>query len=364
MATQIFDKKNNAVNAIFAFIEEAMELGESCLIHSLHGKSRACAVLAAYLMKKYSWSLSKCLEFVNAKKEGLELRNNYLIQMQELEKRMLAEGKLSSSWNEIKNEEDLILANTFYNSKKPDSRPQAPLRKTPKKRLTWNDKLVQKPPPATTANLSSTLGRLKEESKPTFKPKSILKGDIEKDEKEEEEVTEEASDVQLPEDRFISTINGNIVHVTVNNFITTEKKAEQAAKVYNTRPFSSDAKERDKKPTPPAGRLFGNETGMATTFKNPYEMKQIGKIGSNPKAIKKREEIRNPVMAYERPTSANISNGGSDKKRVIKPTTTTNPLSEKLGYEMMVTGSGPATGSSAKKRYPSSNPKEDSFKWK
>ena len=95
-----------------------MEAGESCLIHSVNGKSRACAVLVAYMMKKYSWSLSKCLEFVNLKKEGLEIRNNYLAQMQELEKRMLAEGKLSSSWNEIKNEEDLILANTYYNSKR------------------------------------------------------------------------------------------------------------------------------------------------------------------------------------------------------------------------------------------------------
>lgn len=68
---QIFDKKSNAVSAIFSFIEEAMEQGESCLIHSINGKSRACAVLVAYLMKKYSWSLSKCLEFVNSKKEHL-----------------------------------------------------------------------------------------------------------------------------------------------------------------------------------------------------------------------------------------------------------------------------------------------------
>lgn len=59
-----------------------MEAGESCLIHSMYGKSRACAVLTAYLMKKYSWSLNKSLEFINSKKEGLEIRNNYLIQMQ------------------------------------------------------------------------------------------------------------------------------------------------------------------------------------------------------------------------------------------------------------------------------------------
>ena len=43
-------------------------------------------------------------------------------------------------------------------------------------------------------------------------------------------------------------INGNIVHVTVNNFITTDKKPDSVSKtVANTRPFSSDTKERDKK---------------------------------------------------------------------------------------------------------------------
>ena len=43
-------------------------------------------------------------------------------------------------------------------------------------------------------------------------------------------------------------INGNIVHVTVNNFITTDKKPESMGKtVANSRPFSSDTKDREKK---------------------------------------------------------------------------------------------------------------------
>lgn len=162
------------------------------------------------------------------------------------------------------------------------------------------------------------------------------------------------------DDRFISTINGNIVHVTVNNFINTEKKppTETPVKVYNTRPFSSDAKDREKKNVaqPNPTKLFPYDSSLSTTFKNPYEMKMIGKIGTNMKGgIKKKEEIKNPLMTYDRPTSANI---GSDKKKTSKPPVTTNPLTEKLGYDMMV------TGSNTKKRYPSSNPKEDSFKWK
>jgi hypothetical protein len=163
--------------------------------------------------------------------------------------------------------------------------------------------------------------------------------------------------VEKPNDGFISTINGNIVHVTVNNFINTDKKPPTETPVkFNTRPFSSDAKDREKKnPVQPAqNKLFPYDSGLATTFKNPYEMKMIGKIGSNIKPTKKKEEVRAPISTFDRPTSANI---GSDKKKPIKPTAS-NPISEKLGYDMMI------TGSNSKKRYPSSNPKEDSFKWK
>jgi len=88
--------------------------------------------------------------------------------------------------------------------------------------------------------------------------------------------------------------------VTVNNFINTEKKLNQETpvKVYNTRPFSSDTKEREKKVVPPQNKIFPYESSLATTFKNPYENKLIGKNGANSKVPKKKEEIRNPILAY------------------------------------------------------------------
>ena len=61
------------------------------------------------------------------------------------------------------------------------------------------------------------------------------------------------TEVKLNDDGFINTINGNIVHVTVNNFINnpyTDKKVETTAKNFNTRPYSSDTKEREKKTGP------------------------------------------------------------------------------------------------------------------
>jgi len=71
----------------------------------------------------------------------------------------------------------------------------------------------------------------------------------------------------------VNNINGNIVHVTVNNFINTDKKNESTAnKTLNTRPYSSDTKDREK--TNPydikPNKLFGYDT-FTGNLKNAYE---------------------------------------------------------------------------------------------
>lgn len=48
---------------------------------------------------------------------------------------MIQDHKLSLSWNEIKNEEDLILANTFYNAKKIEYQDSHPEEKKKKKKV-------------------------------------------------------------------------------------------------------------------------------------------------------------------------------------------------------------------------------------
>ena len=170
---QIFDKKNNAVNAIFHFVEEAMEQGECCLIHSVNGKSRATAVTVAYLMKKYSWSLKKCLEFISSKKEKLDIRNNYLAQLTELESRMAQIYNLSSEWSKSKNIEELLLANTYQNSSKPTEDMKADIKNEKKtaKRVNWDDK-----PTIHKMGASKPLKEQVSTSKNKFQPKSILKG--------------------------------------------------------------------------------------------------------------------------------------------------------------------------------------------
>ncbi len=51
----IFDENNTVLDEIYAFIDEATDVGESVLIHSTDGVSRACFCSAVYFMLKYRW---------------------------------------------------------------------------------------------------------------------------------------------------------------------------------------------------------------------------------------------------------------------------------------------------------------------
>jgi protein-tyrosine phosphatase len=74
----VLDNKDEAANAIFDFIEEAVAGTESILVHSVRGQSRATCALAAFIMRKYRWSLLKTLEFLNSRRPDLEIRATFI----------------------------------------------------------------------------------------------------------------------------------------------------------------------------------------------------------------------------------------------------------------------------------------------
>jgi hypothetical protein len=122
----------------------------------------------------------------------------------------------------------------------------------------------------------------------------------------------------------MSTINGNIVHVTVNNFIQAEKPTHETSnRLYNTRPYSSDAKERDKKVQNIPGKMFPSDSGMSSTYKNPYERHLMGKLGANLRTHKKHEDKKNLMMIYDRPVSAKTT---EDKRKGAKLPLTQAPI--------------------------------------
>lgn len=78
----------------------------------------------------------------------------------------------------------------------------------------------------------------------------------------------------------INNINGNIVHVTVNNFITSEKKKEGEKTLTNTRPFSSDQKDREKeKKGTNQKKIFPYEANIIGSTKSPYDSKIASRLG-------------------------------------------------------------------------------------
>ena len=105
-------------------MNEGVENHESVLIKSEKAQNRACFVIASFIMRKYRWSMLKTLEFVNSRRQDLEMWPSFLRQLQMYENKLLKRGlgPKTQRWTEIwescdpiKNEE-LILRNTYLNS--------------------------------------------------------------------------------------------------------------------------------------------------------------------------------------------------------------------------------------------------------
>jgi hypothetical protein len=59
-------------------MNEALENHESVLIKSEKAQNRACFVVSAFIMRRYRWSMLKTLEFLNSRRQDLEMRPAFL----------------------------------------------------------------------------------------------------------------------------------------------------------------------------------------------------------------------------------------------------------------------------------------------
>jgi len=78
---EILDPNNDIANQTFDFIEQALDRTESVLVNSVLGQSRASVIIAAYMMRRYKWSLLKTLEFLNSRRPDLEVRSSFITQL-------------------------------------------------------------------------------------------------------------------------------------------------------------------------------------------------------------------------------------------------------------------------------------------
>jgi protein-tyrosine phosphatase len=114
----LFDSNDEIVDKILLFIRDSYIRGEGLLIHSVKGKNRCCIVVIIYLMKKYYWSVNKCIDFLKSKKEDIEIEPYFIQQLISYEIRLSKITNIkTTNWNEItfKDNDEKLLRNTYVN---------------------------------------------------------------------------------------------------------------------------------------------------------------------------------------------------------------------------------------------------------
>ena len=85
---KLFDSKDEIANRIVQFIDDSLKIGEGLLAHSVRGQDRVCLVVIIYLMRKYNWTYLKCLQFLQSKKQDIDIPEYFRIQLNDFEMRL------------------------------------------------------------------------------------------------------------------------------------------------------------------------------------------------------------------------------------------------------------------------------------
>ncbi|CAD8184443.1 unnamed protein product [Paramecium octaurelia] len=259
---------NDTANEIYQFIEQAHNNGESVLVHSVRGQSRSCCALTAYFMRKYKWKLYKTLEFLNSRRPDLEIRANFYHQLSQLESKLSKKGQggLSSSWqpNEEQDlpleEDELLLRNTFMNAK---SSPADSC---------WLDRRI--------FNQYLNENRIRAIS---WADESVAKKSFKKMKQ-----TNPKHAVKLNSQ---NNIDGNIYHVTVNNYVTLKEELEKCNSILNSR--------ENHQLTKPSNSLIKRQQNDSLKKHQEQKLKQSGKSQSLKQ--QKRDPTDRPRSAYVQP---------------------------------------------------------------
>lgn len=75
---QLNDLSEKVTKGISDFCEEGLGDMQGILIHSLNGKYRCVIAAIIIFMQRFRWGLIKTLEFLNARKPGLEMTASLL----------------------------------------------------------------------------------------------------------------------------------------------------------------------------------------------------------------------------------------------------------------------------------------------
>ena len=112
--------KDETAKKILNFIDDSIKKGNGVIIFSVKGQNRACVAIIIYLMKKYNWSMKKCRDYLSTKKKDIFINKNFINQLKNFEERLikLNNKALVSNWIDSKDENELIMKNTYLNEMK------------------------------------------------------------------------------------------------------------------------------------------------------------------------------------------------------------------------------------------------------
>lgn len=122
------DLTEEVTNGIYNFVTNAHNDYQGVLIHSVNGRNRCCIAALIVLMQRFRWGLVKSLEFINAKKPGLEMTASLLKKLLQFESRLEKDHikVLTKDWSTIYEDgayyhEETIVTNSFKNSQKAET---------------------------------------------------------------------------------------------------------------------------------------------------------------------------------------------------------------------------------------------------
>ena len=154
-ACTILDSRDETVEMARSFINESLDKGESVLVHSQRGQSRCIALLGAYLMRQFRWTVNKALQYIQSRRADVAIKPAFHRQLLSFERRLAQTIVLSDDWSlarirpvplgglskDYDPNEDIVMCNTYLNSqadKAPFSLPTR-LPEQHRRRLAWTD---------------------------------------------------------------------------------------------------------------------------------------------------------------------------------------------------------------------------------
>ena len=154
-ACVVLDARDEVVDRVVRFINESLEKGESVLVHSQRGQSRCVTIVAAYLMHQFRWTVNKALQYIQSRRSDIAIKPAFHRQLLGYERRLGMLVPLSDDWTLPKRSvvsssgdydvhEDVLMCNTYLNSKAEKISPQTSFSFkahdwSSRKRLEWSD---------------------------------------------------------------------------------------------------------------------------------------------------------------------------------------------------------------------------------